>query len=104
VLAGLHYFEIDVPDALVLQPENLPAESKTDPVSPASRRFGDEWLDGRRSVALRVPSAIIPVEFNCLINPLHQAFSVKWVRGPFSFSYDPRITTYEAALARRRRP
>jgi len=105
VLAGLQYFEIDVPDALVLQAENLPADWKADPVSPASRRFGDEWLDGRRSVALRVPSAIIPVEFNCLINPVHQDFTVKWVRGPFAFSYDPRITTiYEAALARRRRP
>ena len=52
-----------------------------------SRIFGDEWLASGRSAILRVPSIILPEEWNVLINPLHaQAQHIQVVsRRPFLF-------------------
>ena len=36
-----------------------------------ARAFGDAWLASGRSAILRVPSIILPEEWNVLINPLH---------------------------------
>jgi RES domain-containing protein len=41
----------------------------------AARRFGDQWVTEKRSVALRLPSAVIPSEFIYLLNPVHPDFS-----------------------------
>lgn len=38
------------------------------------RRLGDAWLARGSSVALRVPSALVAGEFNCLLNPAHPQF------------------------------
>src|SRR6516165_5052283 len=35
------------------------------------RRFGDEWIRAGRTVALFVPAATIPGEWNVLLNPAH---------------------------------
>ena len=40
-----------------------------------ARRFGDQWVTEKRSVALRLPSAVIPSEFIYLLNPVHPDFS-----------------------------
>ena len=36
---------------------------------------GNDWLQGRESCILSVPSAVVPAERNFLINPLHPDFS-----------------------------
>lgn len=38
------------------------------------RRLGDAWMAKEKSVALRVPSALVAGEFNCLLNPAHPQF------------------------------
>jgi RES domain-containing protein len=43
--------------------------------STAARRLGDQWVTEKRSVALRLPSAVIPSEFIYLLNPAHVDFS-----------------------------
>jgi len=59
-----------------------------------TRPFGKSWIDSRRSVALRVPSAIVPrtlEDFNILLNPTHDAYSeIEWHRGG-RFAFDPRL-------------
>lgn len=37
----------------------------------ATRDFGSRWLEEQRSLALLVPSIVMPYEQNILINPLH---------------------------------
>jgi RES domain-containing protein len=37
----------------------------------AARRFGDDWVRQSRSLVLAVPSMIVPLEANFLINPSH---------------------------------
>lgn len=55
------------------------------------RRFGDEWVAERRSVALRVPSAVVDVDYNYLLNPAHPDFSNVVFGEPTVFRFDPRL-------------
>lgn len=36
--------------------------------------IGDQFINNRESLVLKVPSAIVPQEHNFLVNPLHTAF------------------------------
>jgi RES domain-containing protein len=37
--------------------------------------YGTEWARSLTSAVLRVPSAVIPAEYNFILNPLHPDFS-----------------------------
>jgi len=52
-----------------------------------TRRLGHSWASSRRSLGLLVPSVIIPVEFNVLLNPVHPSYTeLVWsVQEPFRF-------------------
>lgn len=43
-------------------------------VQEQSRHLGSEWLTGRETLMLSVPSVVIPFERNLLLNPLHISF------------------------------
>ena len=49
------------------------------------------WFNSGDSVILAVPSVIVPVETNYLINPLHSDFEKIKIRGPEQFEYDQRL-------------
>ncbi|PSB42419.1 hypothetical protein C7B77_26735 [Chamaesiphon polymorphus CCALA 037] len=53
--------------------------------------LGDEWIDSGRTPILAVPSAIVPQEFNYLINPLHPQFDVLIIHQAQSFNFDARM-------------
>lgn len=71
----------------VLSPDDLAKFSK--PSSP--REIGDRWLDEGASAVLRVPSVIVPQEFNYLLNPKHPDFAQIVVELPFPFTFDERL-------------
>jgi RES domain-containing protein len=56
--------------------------------------LGDQFLQNRQNVVLKVPSAIVPQESNFLLNPLHENF--KKVRIVFSelLQLDKRLSEY----------
>lgn len=87
--------EIVVPDGLVevLLPKLLPTGFGPSTPYAETQAIGDEWLRTKRSVALIVPSAIVPVEANVLLNPTHPDFAkVTW--GAFDpIDLDPRLWT-----------
>ncbi len=57
----------------------------------ATRRYGHSWVRSRRSLAILVPSVVIPEERNALLNPLHPAFSdIAWA-APRPFHFDQRL-------------
>jgi RES domain-containing protein len=57
----------------------------------ATRRYGHSWAISLRSLALLVPSVVIPVEFNVLLNPIHPAYAdVVW-NAPQAFRFDRRL-------------
>lgn len=56
-----------------------------------TRRYGHGWSTSQSSMAIYVPSVIIPIEFNVLLNPLHAAFpGVRWEASK-PFEFDPRL-------------
>ncbi len=67
---------VTIPDRLWRARETLtlaaaPVAWDALPASPASRRYGDEWLDQSRSAVLEIPSIVVPEEYNVLVNPNH---------------------------------
>lgn len=57
-----------------LTPRELPRDWDTTPPAEATRTLGTAWCQGQASVALKVPSVLVPGEFNVLLNPRHPAF------------------------------
>lgn len=55
------------------------------------RRIGDQWIASRRSLALIVPSVVLPRSSNILVNPLHPAFGQLQIARPETFDFDPRL-------------
>jgi RES domain-containing protein len=92
----------EVPDSWVLVGLKLPAERmlrldtppenwRERPYRAEVRRHGDRWALEHQSLALRVPSALCPGEFNVLLNTLHPDFA-QVVRGePEPLEIDPRL-------------
>jgi RES domain-containing protein len=74
---------IVIPDDLIeeMKPKILPGDFGPLTVYSITQTFGDEWLRTRRSAALIVPSAIVPVERNVLLNPMHPGFArIAWTK------------------------
>lgn len=69
-------FVLEVPDDAVHEAPiaDLPRGWNLLPPSPASKRFGDEWLASVSSLGLLVPSVVASEERNLLLNPAHPRF------------------------------
>ena len=74
---------------------DVPDDWTSDPAPPSTRDMGTDWARGAASVVLTVPSVLVPLETNFLINPLHPDFSKLAVGAPQPFQYDPRLIKTE---------
>jgi RES domain-containing protein len=82
---------IDVPDALVAEATAVPSDWAELAFGPNARGFGDRWVLERASVALLVPSVVLPAERNLLINPTHPAVRRVKAQSPEAFAFDRRL-------------
>lgn len=79
----------DVPHERLI-PADLPRDwRRLD--SHALRDRGMRWLEEQRAAALIVPSALIPQENNCILNPAHPDFARIRVHRVEPFSFDHRM-------------
>ncbi|MNV74757.1 hypothetical protein D3C71_1680060 [compost metagenome] len=53
--------------------------------------MGENWITEGKSAVLKVPSSIIPAEYNYLINPQHPDFKLIKLLKSESFVFDKRI-------------
>jgi RES domain-containing protein len=74
-----------------LQPNDLPRGWRAYPAPESLRDLGTAWVGEGRSLALQVPSAVIPQEENLLLNPGLPSFARLRPQRPVSFSFDPRM-------------
>lgn len=84
----------DIPDDLsptVIAEADLPKTWRDDPTPDAVRDLGTQWLVSRSSVVACVPSVIVPVESNYLLNPQHPDFSRIQVSNRLQFVFDQRM-------------
>lgn len=87
------FFDVTIEESMVvaLDPSSLPKNWRAEPAPNKLRRLGDEWVAAATSVALRVPSSIIPAESNYILNPKHPDFAKLQIGKATPFRYDPRL-------------
>jgi RES domain-containing protein len=69
----------------------VPENWRATPYGQETQAFGSEWAKAGRSVALRVPSAVVLGEFNYLLNPNHPDFRKIEIGAVALFDFDSRI-------------
>jgi RES domain-containing protein len=69
----------------------LPRNWRSFPPPPDLAAIGDRWARARSSLALVVPSAVIDLQDNFLINPEHPDFSSVALSSPRPFDLDLRL-------------
>jgi RES domain-containing protein len=89
---------VSIPDALgdlteSLNASDLPADWQAWPYPAPTQALGADWFDARRSVALVVPSAVVPHERNVLLNPTRPRFGELEIGAAQPFPIDPRLAT-----------
>ena len=75
----------------ILGDEDLPADWRADPAPASTRTIGDEWVVAGRSAVLRVPSVVVPMEFNYVVNARHPDFARLTAGAAMPFPFDPRL-------------
>jgi len=70
------FFYADIPDSLIKEVlvSQLPDGWDALPCEAASQRFGDQWIVDQESAVLKVPSVVLPSEWNYVLNPQHPDF------------------------------
>jgi RES domain-containing protein len=84
-------FEIPDTGVLVLRESDLPGDWREQPAPSSTKDFGTDLLKDAVAPVIRVPSAVIPAEFNYILNPAQmdsQYFKILEVR---DFVYDVRV-------------
>lgn len=71
--------------------DELPGNWKDVPAPGAAREFGTRLLQEGSHLIIRLPSAVIPQEFNYIINPAHKDLKLCKVVAVEDFVYDIRI-------------
>lgn len=88
------YLEIDIPEGieiLELDVTDLPKNWNIKPPSLETQFIGDSFVNSNEFAVLRVPSSIVPPEYNYLINPKHADASKIKVVSKESMKFDKRI-------------
>lgn len=94
MLLEYSYIPADVPAELILQVEDfrsLPENWNHSPAPVVVQQIGDEWARELPSAVLEVPTAIVPLEKNYLLNPAHADFSKIVLGEAKKFEFDERL-------------
>ena len=93
VLPAYTAVPIEFDDSLVavVDTADLPPNWKDQPAPPETRAIGDSWVGSSKSALLRVPSVVVPSEFNYVVNPRHPDFGRIRIGAPMPFPFDPRL-------------
>jgi RES domain-containing protein len=88
------YFEVLIPDGVSLSTidrKDLPGNWRSEPSSHTTMDIGTGWIRSGGSALLQVPSAVIPIEFNYLLNTVHREMKLIKIGRPVPFAFDPRL-------------
>jgi len=85
---------IEIPDTILIKEilhEEISDELNRKKAQAQFQTIGDKWIKSQTSLILKVPSVIIPEEFNYLINPLHKDFHKVKIKETKLFRFDERL-------------
>jgi RES domain-containing protein len=86
--------EIDVPDSIAATEvliDTLGPNWRNTPAPESLQNIGLAWRLSRETCVLAVPSAILPREWNYLLNPAHLEFQRVTLKGRELFAFDRRL-------------
>jgi len=92
--SDLRLLAIEIPDDLkfeIFEPITLPVGWHSVPAPAALQTLGSSWLTSGRTAALMMPSAVINVELNVLLNPRHPEMQRVRILSDEAFSFDTRL-------------
>lgn len=86
-------FPVDIPKALIADASenDVPRDWDSSAGKRQTAEAGDAWARGRTSTVLKVPSAVVPMEFNFIANPLHPEFNKLRISDAMSLRFDSRL-------------
>lgn len=85
---------IEIPDNLEmdeLKKEDLPKNWRDFPYSGKTQEIGEDFINKRDILILKVPSAVVQGDYNYLINPSHKDFKKIKIKNKEPFSFDERL-------------
>lgn len=74
-----------------LSDDLLPPDWRAWPWPSSTQEIGSYWFQSRASAVLEVPSAVVPLHRNYLVNPQHPDFAALQITGPRDVPVDPRL-------------
>lgn len=85
---------IEIPDSIkiaVLKTSELPDDWNSIPHGNSTQLIGDAFIREGKSLVLKVPSVVVPGDYNFLINPLHRDIAKISIITTELFSFDERL-------------
>lgn len=91
--------EIELPGVINvqrIQPHELHPKWNEYPHHPSTQIIGDRFTESMESLVLGVPSAVVPGDYNFLVNPKHVDFHRVSIKSRHPFPFDRRFFAPEA--------
>jgi RES domain-containing protein len=91
---GYEMISIFIPDEIILteiREEDLPSGWKAFPLTTVTQKIGDQLILPNSFLLIQVPSAVVPGDFNYLINPRHPDFGRIEIIKKEPYEFDPRF-------------
>lgn len=91
---GLRLVFVKVPDdasSRTIHTRALPRDWRAFPPSPALAEIGSKWAASRRTLLLRVPSAVVVDDWNVLLNPAHPESENVRIDKDTPYTFDERL-------------
>jgi RES domain-containing protein len=94
ILRNLSMTSIEIPDDIhQVSISHLPGDWNHYPAPPSTKEFGSHLLNSAQHLIIKIPSSVIPDEYNYLINPRHPGSNLCQIKEVKDFVYDIRIKT-----------
>ena len=74
-----------------LPASSLPQNWSELPIPSSTQAVGKQWLDANKHLVMQVPSTVVPLEANFIVNPRHNNFKNIAIGDPVPLRIDPRI-------------
>jgi len=84
-------FRVELPRSAVLALDEAALPPGWTEKRDLARTVGGGWTDAKKSLALRVPSVVVPQEANYLVNPRHPDANQVQIGDPEPYVFDERL-------------
>ncbi|MGN7788144.1 RES family NAD+ phosphorylase [Niabella sp. 22666] len=91
LLPSYHLVELSVPDDEIIEIDHSALKKKWSEDMDYTRYIGDEFLQSKSDLVLKIPSAVIPEENNYLLNPSHKDFKKIIIDSSKRYGLDNRL-------------